>query len=149
MLLDLRTTPVSVERGATLTLNGNETVQTLALLRQCQHLGRLGARTGGLRRILRRGALANMVTAPQFVDRQVAGNREQPGGQGPHLRPVTVQLLPGAHEGVLGQILGEGRRAPHAAEKAEEGPLVAHHQRGKGLAVAGTEAGKQIRRVHG
>ena len=87
-------------------------------------------------RVERLGALR-----AQVVDRQVAGDREQPGGDAAAAGVVVAGVAPGAGERLLGDLLGDGGVADHAHREPEHARLEAAHERGRGGCVPRGESG--------
>ena len=89
-------------------------------------------------RVQRLGALR-----PQVVDREVAGDREQPGGDPPAARVVGAGVAPRAHEGLLCDLLRDRGVADHAHGEPVHARLEPPHECGRGLRVPGGEPGDQ------
>ena len=98
-----------------------------------------GSAPAGRGRVARPGA-------SQGVDGQVAGDGEQPGHDrapaGVEVRGVT----PGPQEGLLGQVLSQGRFADEPAGQAVDAILEAPHEGGLQVGVAGGQTGQQASR---
>ena len=80
---------------------------------------------------------------PGHVDRQVASDREQPGGD-PALAGVVVARVPvDAREGLLGDLLRDRGLADDRQGESEDPPLKAAHEGGRRARVTGRKAGEQ------
>src|SRR4051794_11285076 len=74
--------------------------------------------------------------APQFIEDEVPGNLEQPGGE---FRPrlITLHILPYPDENLLGDVFRIRVRSEHAADGSDNEALMALDQRLKRRHIAG------------
>ena len=68
-----------------------------------------------------------------FVDEEAVGYTREPCEEG-RLSAEVAQVLPGAYEGLLRQVIGShGIALCHTQQEAAHGPLMLPHQRGEGF----------------
>ena len=77
---------------------------------------------------------------PDGVDRQVAGDRQQPGRHRAAPGVIGRRVPPCPHEGLLGDVLGPARVAHDRQRQAVDAPLEAADERGRGGPVARGQA---------
>src|SRR3984893_14262737 len=80
---------------------------------------------------------------PYRVDREVAGDGEEPRRDGAAARVVCGGVAPGPQERLLSDVLGERGVTRDGDRKPEDPALEAPDERSRGLGVAGPEPGKK------
>src|SRR5918994_7464152 len=80
---------------------------------------------------------------PRDIDREVAGDREQPGRDSSLALVVCAGVPPHARESLLRDLLRYMRLADDGQRQTVDPPLEATDERGRGIGIAGREASEQ------